>query len=101
MRPPPRVLSLPDSSNRMISNPPFLKVELAISGPMRFFSQLSAVVREQLWASLQIFGVMNEYCGSVLFARSVANWLNGTRFLRCTELFTTSEKNDNGQCRRT
>src|SRR5438093_10831803 len=100
MRPPPCVLSLPASSNVMISRPSCWNVALASSGAMLFCNQVSAVASEQSCASLHRFGTMLEKCGRVPFARSVANWVKGTRFWRCTESFATSDSSAKTLCLR-
>src|SRR2546430_10520809 len=77
-RPPPSVLSPPDSSNTMINRPSCWNTGLAISGAMLVCSQLSAVLKEQSCASLHRLGTMFENVGSVPFAKSVANRVKGT-----------------------
>src|SRR5207249_2782709 len=77
-RPPPSVLSPPDSSNTMIKRPSCWNTGLAISGAMLVRSQLSAVLKEQSCASLHRLGTMFENVGSVPFAKSVANCVKGT-----------------------
>ncbi len=78
-RPPPLVLSLPDSSNTMMRSPSFWNVGFLISGSMLVCSQESAVESEQSCASSQPFGTIQEKLGKVPLAKSVANWGKETR----------------------
>src|SRR5213076_2550891 len=82
-RPPPSVLSPPDSSNTMINRPSCWNTGLATSGAMLVCSQLSAVLKEQSCASLHRLGTMFENVGSVPFAKSVANCVKGTLLHPC------------------
>src|SRR6266704_3181480 len=100
-RPPPSVLSPPDSSNTTINRPSCWNTGLASSGPMFVWSQLSAVLNEQSCASLHRLGTMFENVGSVPFARSVANWVNGTLLHACpVGSFATSDSSANTLCLR-
>src|SRR5712664_2557707 len=59
--PPPAVKSrVSASSKTMMRRPSFWNTGLRITGSRLAFSQLSAVAREQLCASLQRFGTMKE-----------------------------------------
>jgi len=71
------------SSNVMkrMPSPPDWKKELFNRGAILVFNQLSAVLKEQLWASSHTFGTINEKSGSALFARSVFSCVNGTIFI--------------------
>src|SRR5438046_10418206 len=71
-RPPPSVLSPPDSSNTMISRPSCWHTGLAISGAMLVCSQLSAVLKEPSCASVPRSGTMFELVGRVYCAKSAA-----------------------------
>ena len=64
---------------------------IAINGAMFVFSHESAVAKLPSCASCKRFGTINENCGNVWFARSEANFVNGTR-LFFSLLLTTSEK---------
>ena len=82
----------------MIKSPSVWNNGLANRGAMFVCSQASAWSNPQSCASWHRFGTMNEKSGRVLFARSVGNWENGTRFRRWIESFTTSERNERGLC---
>ena len=82
----------------MTSSPSFWNVALSINGAMFARSHASAVASEQSCASLQRLGTTFEKSGSVPFARSVANCVNGTSRRCCAGSFTTSDSSAKTLC---